>query len=105
AFAWNHRGEPAGNSFEFVLDATPPSTTRRGIEAASRLPLATSSADAARTLGNGSRVTAPDTVPFALWCAARHFNSFPDAMWTTVSGEGDIDTNCAIVEGSVACSA
>jgi len=108
AYAWNHRG--GGNPrekrelFEHVLASTPPSVTRQGIEAAMELPRSTALGDAVRQLGNGSRVTAPDTVPFALWCAARHFNSFPDAMWTTVSGGGDIDTNCAIVGGIVACS-
>src|SRR5262249_29949105 len=28
-----------------------------------------------RVLGNGSRVSAQDTVPFALWCAAQHLDS------------------------------
>ena len=53
-------------------------------------------------LGNGSRVTAPDTVPFALWCAARHLDQFEEALWATVSGLGDRDTTCAIVGGVVA---
>ena len=54
------------------------------------------------SLGNGSRVTAPDTVPFALWCAARHADDFEEAMWTTVAGLGDRDTTCAIAGGIVA---
>jgi ADP-ribosylglycohydrolase len=41
-------------------------------------------------------------VPFALWCAARHLGSYVDALWTTIEGFGDIDTNCAIVGGVVA---
>lgn len=45
-----------------------------------------------------------DTVPFALWCAARHLGSYEDALWTTVSGGGDRDTTCAIVGGIVAMS-
>ena len=56
---------------------------------------------AAARLGNGSAVTAPDTVPFALWCAARHLSSYEEALWTTVSGLGDRDTTCAIVGGVV----
>ena len=52
-------------------------------------------------LGNGSRITAPDTVPFALWCAARHIDDYAEAFWTTVSVGGDNDTNCAIVGGIV----
>jgi ADP-ribosylglycohydrolase len=50
-------------------------------------------------------VIASDTVPFCLWCAARHASSYTDAIWTTVSGLGDRDTNCAIVGGIVALSA
>jgi ADP-ribosylglycohydrolase len=46
-------------------------------------------------------VTAPDTVPFAVWCAARHLDNFRDAMVSTVTGDGDCDTNCAIVGGIV----
>src|SRR5437660_11298938 len=56
---------------------------------------------AVASLGNGSAVTAPDTVPFALWCAARHLSSYEEALWITVSGLGDRDTTCAIVGGIV----
>ena len=41
-------------------------------------------------------------MPFAPWCAARHLDSFEDALWSTVSGLGDRDTTCAIVGGVVA---
>jgi ADP-ribosylglycohydrolase len=37
-----------------------------------------------------------------LWSAARSLNNFEDALWETVNGGGDIDTNCAIVGGIVA---
>jgi ADP-ribosylglycohydrolase len=47
-------------------------------------------------------ISAPDTVPFTLWCVARHMDNFEAAMWTTVSGLGDRDTTCAIVGGIVA---
>ena len=53
-------------------------------------------------MGNGSRVLVADTVPFALWCAARHINNYEEALWATVSGLGDRDTTCAIVGGIVA---
>ena len=56
---------------------------------------------AARVLGNGSRMSCPDTVPFALWCAGHHLDDFEEAMWTTVSALGDRDTTCAIVGGIV----
>ena len=57
---------------------------------------------AAARLGNGSGVTAPDTVPFCLWVVARHPDSYEEALWSTVRALGDRDTNCAIVGGILA---
>lgn len=57
---------------------------------------------AARLLGNGSRVSAVDTVPFALWCAARHLDDYAAALWACSAAGGDVDTTCAIVGGVVA---
>jgi ADP-ribosylglycohydrolase len=53
-------------------------------------------------LGNGRQVAAHDTVPFALWAAARQLNDFEKTFWTTASAGGDIDTTCAIACGIVA---
>ena len=61
--------------------------------------------DAARQLGCGYNATAPDTVPFALWCAGQHLDNYEEALWLTASGLGDIDTICAMVGGIVALSA
>ncbi len=47
---------------------------------------------------------ASDTVPYALWCAARCLNDFADALWSTATGLGDVDTTCAMVGGIVALS-
>ena len=106
AFAWQHRDRPreevAPALFRAVIEHTPKGDTREGIKAAERLSFDQSIREAVDHLGNGSRVTAPDTVPFALWCAARHLDHFEDAIWTTIEGFGDIDTNCAIVGGIVA---
>ena len=44
---------------------------------------------AAAILGNGTKVSAQDTVPFALWCAAQHLDNYQEALWLTVSGLGD----------------
>ncbi len=60
---------------------------------------------AVAVLGNGTLVSAQDTVPFTIWCAAQHLNDYEEALWLTVSGLGDRDTNCAIVGGIVALSA
>ena len=56
---------------------------------------------AAAILGNGTKVSAQDTVPFALWCAAQHLDNYQEALWLTVSGLGDRDTTCAIAGGIV----
>lgn len=90
--------------FEVVLAHTPESKTREGIEAALKVPFTVSAVSAAETLGNGSHVSAQDTVPFCLWCAARHMDNYTEAMWQTVSGLGDRDTTCAIVGGIVSLS-
>ena len=90
--------------FAEVLAHTPEGATRRGIVRASEMPLQRPAQAAAHDLGNGRRVTAEDTVPFCLWCAARHLDSYEDAIWATVSALGDIDTNCAIVGGVVVCA-
>lgn len=88
--------------FEFLIKHVPDGETRAGIIQASELPVDYSPETAASVLGNGSRLTAPDTVPFCLWCAARSPHQFEEALWTTVSCGGDMDTNCAIVGGVVA---
>ena len=106
AFAVNHPSLSAVDAsksfFEFILDHTPESQTRAGIVAASNLPADTALERTISLLGNGTRVIATDTVPFCLWCAAKCYGDFVEAMWTTVSGGGDIDTNCAIVGGILA---
>ncbi|MBT2407344.1 MULTISPECIES: ADP-ribosylglycohydrolase family protein [unclassified Streptomyces] len=53
----------------------------------------------AAVLGCGRRTSAHDTVPFALWSAARALDDYERAFWTTAQVGGDVDTNCAIVGG------
>ena len=109
ALAWQLRGIPAserlGRFFEGVLDLTPESRVRRGILLASQLPADAPVEDVAETLGNGSLVTAPDTVPFCLWTAAHHAEDFVKALAQVIRVGGDCDTNAAIVGGIVALSA
>jgi ADP-ribosylglycohydrolase len=59
-------------------------------------------AEAAYELGNGSRVTAQDTVPFAAWAAATFLDNYPAAITACVEAGGDVDTTGAIVGGIVA---
>lgn len=95
--AWNGR-----DFLKQILDLTPRSEVQEGIRHARGMLDEDDVREAAAVLGTGERVTAQDTVPFCLWCAARHPDSFEDALWLTVSGLGDRDTTCAIVGGIVA---
>jgi ADP-ribosylglycohydrolase len=85
--------------FSAVLARTPAGATRAGIERAARLPFDRDVDAAVAELGNGSRVLSEDTVPFCLWCVGKCFDSYEEALWTTVAGLGDRDTTCAIVGG------
>jgi ADP-ribosylglycohydrolase len=78
------------------------SDVRSGLLVAANLPERTSVRHAASVLGSGTLISAPDTVPFALWSAAGHLNDLPEALWQTVGGWGDRDTTCAIAGGVVA---
>lgn len=83
-----------------VVELTPGGPTRDGLVRARGL-LGAAPADVVPQLGNGSRVLAADTVPFAVWCAATHLGDYATALWTCVDAGGDIDTTCAMVGGTV----
>jgi ADP-ribosylglycohydrolase len=95
---------PVGQQFlQQTLAFVPPSITRQRIEFSMSLS-PKDHLDAMLKLGTGNEVSAQDTVPFCLWCAAYHLDDFVEALWQTVSGYGDCDTTCAIVGGIVALS-
>ena len=85
-----------------VLPYVPESEVRSRIRQARDMAANASVRFAVSVLGNGVRVSAQDTVPFALWCAAEHLSNYEEALWLTVSGLGDRDTTCAIAGGIVA---
>jgi ADP-ribosylglycohydrolase len=85
-----------------VAALTPDSAVREGLARAADLPFATEPWRASDILGNGQRIRADDTVPFAVWSAARHPDDLESALWTTAEGFGDVDTTCAITGGIVA---
>lgn len=87
---------------EQIYEHLPDSVVRDGIAEAIGLPEKCTAPDAAFALGAGQSVSAQDTVPFTIWCAAHFLDSYEEAMWNTVSGLGDRDTTCAIVGGIVA---
>ena len=91
----------AGDLIGAALDHTSGTYVRRGLQRARELGGRTVH-EAARILGNGSRITAQDTVPFALWVAARHLDDYPAALRACVTAGGDMDTTAAIAGGIVA---
>lgn len=106
AAAWNARQLPVMEArtciWAAVLAKTPSGETLEGIRKASLVPFSMEPEFAARILGCGYLVTAPDTVPYALWCALRHLDDYREALISTLEGDGDCDTNCAIVGSIVA---
>ncbi|MBN1515379.1 ADP-ribosylglycohydrolase family protein [Candidatus Sumerlaeota bacterium] len=96
--------ESGNHMLQVTYEHTPESETRHGIARALEISRHETVINAVRELGNGARLTAMDTAPFALWCAAKHMGNFRKAIWETIEGLGDLDANCAIVGGVVACS-
>lgn len=105
AMAWQCRHEcsltPAA-FLERLVPFIPHSQVCERVTLVAHMPANTTLWQVIQAVGNGSSITAQDTVPFALWCAAQHLDDYPAALWLTASGLGDIDTNCAIVGGIVA---
>jgi ADP-ribosylglycohydrolase len=94
-----------GRFVDRILPHVPDGKVRAGIAEARRLLTIRDPATAAAVLGNGREVAAHDTVPFTIWAAAHHRDDFEQAIWTTASAGGDVDTTCAIVGGIVAAGA
>lgn len=83
-----------------VVARTPAGATRGGLQRVLGL-FGAEPVTAAAVLGNGSRVLAADTVPFAVWCAASYLADYEAACWACASVGGDVDTTCAMVGGIV----
>lgn len=90
----------AAEFIEKIFYEMPESDTKYSIRKALQVSTDCSIDFAVSVLGNGSRIIAQDTVPFAIWCIAHFKNNYEEALWKTVSALGDRDTTCAIV-GSV----
>ena len=74
---------------------------------AADLPVVSPS-EAGAILGTGLRISAHDTVPYALWCAFGNLHDYRAAQMTAIAGlesaASDRDTVCAIVGSIVAMS-
>jgi ADP-ribosylglycohydrolase len=104
AVAWNLRGSPFEREMfiDQILPHVPEGEVKAGIETARTLPSDTPIwPDVVGKIGNGSGISAQDTVPFVLWCAGQKLD-YEEAIWLTASGGGDVDTTCAMVGGIVA---
>ncbi len=104
AYAARSRGQrlEPGELLQAVVELAPAGKVRDGLTEALELLDQPHVELAAHRLGNGRQVSAVDTVPFTLWCAARHLDDYEGALWATASAGGDVDTTCAIVGGIVA---
>ncbi|MCH0561887.1 ADP-ribosylglycohydrolase family protein [Streptomyces sp. MUM 2J] len=96
-------GPPAPEAFlDGVIALIPKSAVRAGLRRARDMLDYGDPGTVAAVLGCGRRTTAHDTVPFALWSAARSLGDYEAAFWTTAQVGGDVDTTCAIVGGVLA---
>jgi ADP-ribosylglycohydrolase len=96
------RGTGPRDLLDAVIAGTPDGEVASRLRRVARRPFTSDPLWIASEVGSGSRISAPDTVPFAIWCAARHLDDLVEALWATASGGGDMDTTCAIVGGVVA---
>jgi ADP-ribosylglycohydrolase len=95
------RGQSAADMVATAAEATPASEVRERLVRVLDRPFSATPRSVADDVGCGHRISAPDTVPYAIWCAARHLDDPVDALWATASAGGDIDTTCAIAAGIV----
>ncbi|MFI9568249.1 ADP-ribosylglycohydrolase family protein [Streptomyces rishiriensis] len=87
-----------------VIALVPKSAVRAGLGRARDMLDYADAGTVAAVLGCGRRTSAHDTVPFALWSAARALADYETAFWTTAQVGGDVDTTCAIVGGVLAAA-
>lgn len=96
------RGTPAGEFVSEVAARTPDGDVASRLRRIAGRPFSLDPRYIAGEVGCGVQLSAPDTVPYAIWCAARHLGDLTGALWATASAGGDIDTTCAIAGGIVA---
>ncbi|MEV6173833.1 ADP-ribosylglycohydrolase family protein [Streptomyces sp. NPDC051954] len=96
-------GPPSAQALlDGVIALVPKSAVGAGLRRARDMLDYADAGTVAAVLGCGRRTSAHDTVPFALWSAARALGDYEEAFWTTAQVGGDVDTTCAIVGGVIA---
>ncbi|HEX7645639.1 MAG TPA: ADP-ribosylglycohydrolase family protein [Burkholderiaceae bacterium] len=103
ALAWQSRGKARTHEdfLNMVVRTLPPSEVRSKIARAASMAKS-SWQFAVSVLGNGTGMSAQDTVPYALWCCGQALNDWEQALWLAVGSGGDRDTLGAIVGGIMA---
>lgn len=103
ALAADPAGPPTPTALlDGVIALVPRSAVGAGLRRARDMLDYGDAATVAAVLGSGRRTSAHDTVPYALWSAARGLDDFERVFWTTAQVGGDVDTTCAIAGGVVA---
>jgi ADP-ribosylglycohydrolase len=105
ALAWQQRNASGTLGLTWITavrDAIPNGYTRDAVGEALDVASNATIIEAVKALGNGSGVTAPDTVPLCFWIVAHASQGFEETLWQTVGALGDRDTTCAIVGGILA---
>lgn len=104
-YGLNKQPLPADIFYDFVIDNMPDSKVSSKIQKAKTLPANYDIRTIVSVLGNGTNLSADDTVPLALWCVANNTGSYEEAIWTGVQALGDRDTIAAIIGSIVVLSA
>jgi ADP-ribosylglycohydrolase len=104
-YGLNKQSLPADTFYDFVIDNMPDSNVKAKIKKAKTLPAGYDIRTIVSVLGNGTNLSADDTVPLALWCAANNTGSYEEAIWTGLQALGDRDTIAAIIGSIVVLSA
>jgi ADP-ribosylglycohydrolase len=94
----------ANEFINLIINELPDTDTKSKIKKSLSVPYHYHTETIKTILGNGHKMMAQDTVPFAIWCAAHNLGNFQNALWKAVSILGDRDTICAIVGGIVMVS-
>jgi ADP-ribosylglycohydrolase len=106
AYAWKlgQAGErPSRQAFiDMILPHVPDTLVSEKLRHTRNLAPHASLMLAVSALGNGSAISAQDTVPFVLWAAGEYLDNYEEALWQTATALGDVDTTCAMVGGIVA---
>lgn len=102
AISYHDKDKPTIPDFiDQILPHIPDSEVKDNCTHAKAVPADMPIDDVVMELGNGRNISAMDTVPLTLWCAANWLDDYEEAFWQCASAGGDVDTTCAIVGGII----